>query len=213
MIVLGQHGGPPVNADTADLISPPTSYPAGLADGEALGRSNAPVTLEVWSDFQCPFCGQFARTYMPRLVTDFVVDGQLWIVAHDIAFVGHGDPNESVDAAAAASCAADQASYWPYHDLLFWNQLGENQGAFDRAHLQAMADKLGLERGSWDSCVADPQRAREVTATTSQALAAGVKSTPTLVLNGVAAAGLPRTYDDLAGAIRALLTAATPSLP
>ena len=63
----------------------------------------------------------------------------------------------------------------------------------------------------------DPKRAEAVRATTSTAISSGIDSTPTLVLNGTVSAGLPRTYDDLANAIRALLPAATassgPSVP
>ena len=205
IVVLGQNGGRPATGDSPALISPASSYPTGLADGEALGKADAPVTLEVWSDFQCPFCGQFARAYLPRLVSDFVVNGQLRIVAHDIDFLGRGHPDESADAAVAASCAADQGRYWQYHDLLFWNQAGENLGAFDPPRLQAMADELGLDRASWGSCLADPQRAQDVAAATSRALASGIDSTPTLILDGTVAAGLPRAYDDLATAIRARL--------
>jgi protein-disulfide isomerase len=205
IVVLGQSR----RAPTSGVVVPTTSYPPNLAAGEILGRDDAPVTLDVWSDFQCPFCGSFARTYLPRLVSDFVVGGQLRIVPHDVAFVGRGDPNESVDAAVAASCAADQDRYWQFHDIVFWNQNSENAGAFSEARLQEMADRVGLDRSSWDTCRADPKRAQAVAATTSQALSSGINSTPTLVLNGTATAGLPRTYDDLANAIRALLPGST----
>jgi protein-disulfide isomerase len=210
IVILGQK--PAASVSSTPLI-PTTSYAPGLAAGESLGRADAPVTLEIWSDFQCPFCGQLARTYLPRLVTDFVVGGQLRIVPRDVAFVGRGDPNESVDAAVAASCAADQDRYWQFHDILFWNQSGENEGAFSDGKLREMADLLGLDRSAWDVCRADPHRDETVSTTTSDALAAGVDSTPTLVLNGTRTAGVPRTYDDLANAIRALLPASTLPTP
>jgi protein-disulfide isomerase len=192
---------------SAPVASAPTTYAETITHGEALGRADAQVRLDVWSDFQCPFCGQFARSYLPRLVSDFVVGGQLLIVPHDIDILGRGADNESVAAAVAASCAADQDRYWQYHDLLFWNQDGENRGAFSSARLEAMADRLQLERRTWDGCRADGTRVKTVAATTSAAMAAGINSTPTLVLNGLLAPGLPRTYEDLAGAIRRSLTA------
>jgi predicted DsbA family dithiol-disulfide isomerase len=68
-----------------------------------------------------------------------------------------------------------------------------------------MADRVGLDRPSWNSCRIDPKRAQAVASTTSQALSSGIDSTPTLALNGTATAGLPRTYDDLASAIRGML--------
>jgi protein-disulfide isomerase len=197
----------------ADFINPPTSYPPGLVDGDALGKANARVDLDVWSDFQCPFCGQFARTYIPRLVDDFVVPGQLRITSHDIAILGRGSPNESLDAAVAATCAGAQNKYWQYHDLLFWNQRGENEGAFSRDRLAAMAQKLSLDMAAWNACFADPSQATAVNATTQRAVAAGINSTPTVVLDGQRSAGLPRTYEDLASAIRARLGDASSSTP
>jgi protein-disulfide isomerase len=194
-------------AISASLADPPTTYAETITRGEVLGGADAPVRLDVWSDFQCPFCGQLARSYLPRLVSDFVVGGQLLIVPHDIDILGRGPGNESVAAGVAASCAADENRYWQYHDFLFWNQDGENRGAFSSARLEAMADRLQLDRGSWDGCRADARRANDIASTTSAAMATGITSTPTLVLNGVAAPGLPRTYEDLAGAIRRSLAA------
>jgi protein-disulfide isomerase len=206
IVALGQQSAAPASADP---IGPTGAYPSNLANGSVLSRPDAPVTLEVWSDFQCPFCGQFARTYLPRLVTDFVVRGQLRIVAHDVDFVGRGDQNESVDAAVAASCAADQNRYWELHDVIFANQNGENEGAFSRARLAQMAAKTDIDVAAWDNCRADPGRATTVARTTADALAAGIDSTPTLVLNGTRSAGLPRSYVDLANAIEALQPAST----
>jgi protein-disulfide isomerase len=210
IIALGQNQAPA--PEPSSLNIPPTSYASELVAGDALGHADAPVTLEIWSDFQCPFCGQLARTYLPRLVSEFVIDGQLRLVPRDVDFVGRGDPNESVEAAVAASCAADQGMYWQYHDTLLWNQIGENQGAFSEARLRQMADQVGLDRASWDQCRTDPAREAAVAATTSEALAAGINGTPTLVLNGVATSGMPRSYEDLADAVQSAL-AAVPARP
>jgi protein-disulfide isomerase len=137
------------------------------------------------------------------------------ITQHDVAFVGRGDWNESADAALAATCAAGQGRYWEYHDLLFWNQHGENESAFSDERLGAMADRLGLDRTAWDACRSDPKQAKAVDATTSQALAKGINRTPTLVLNGTPVAGLPRSYDDLARAIHSAAgsSSTTPASP
>jgi len=204
IIALGQNQ---VSTPSA-LNTPPTSYNAALVNGEDLGSADAPVTLEIWSDFQCPFCSQLARTYLPQLVSDFVVDGELRLVPRDVDFVGRGDPNESVEAAVAASCAAEQGKYWQYHDILLWNQIGENRGAFSETRLGQMADQVGLDRRSWDQCRTDPAREAAVAATTSEAIAAGINGTPTLVLNGVTISGMPRTYKDLADSVLAALATA-----
>ena len=44
-----------------EILVPAMSYPEALVDAEAVGRGDAPVVIEVYSDFQCPVCGRFAK--------------------------------------------------------------------------------------------------------------------------------------------------------
>ncbi len=186
-----------------NLIVPPATIPASVAvDGEAAGDADATILVEVYSDYQCPVCASFAREYLGRLVADFVVPGDVRVVERTIAFLGTGDPDESEQAAIGAACAGEQGRYWTYHDLLLWNQRGENRGAFAPARLAAMADAAGLDRAAWDACVAQPERVTAIRRATAEAAAIGINSTPTIVVDGVAIVGMPRTYDDLARAIR-----------
>jgi protein-disulfide isomerase len=194
------------------LVTPTTSIPAGLADGEVLGAADAPVTLEIYTDPQCPACGILARDYLPRLITDFVVPGQLRIVDRAIDLPGVGRPNESLDAAAGAICAGRQDAYWDFHDYIYWNQRTETGGGYSRDRLRAMADAIGLDRGEFDACLGDPAVRAEVQAETQAAFAAGVNSTPTLDINGERIVGVPREYGALAAAIRqAIDTSASPA--
>jgi protein-disulfide isomerase len=183
-------------------VEPSAVVPAGLVDGQAVGRPDAPVVMEVYGDFQCPVCGRFAREYLPRLVDEFVRDGALRIVDRPIAFLGTGRPDESVDAAVGATCAARQDRYWSYHDLLFANQAGENRGAFAWDRLRQMATSAGLDLSVYDGCVAEAAVAEAVRAATGHASEIGVNSTPTFVINGQKVVGLV-PYDQLAAMIRA----------
>ena len=160
------------------------------------------MTLEVVGDYQCPVCGRFAREYLPRLVSDYVTPGRLRVVDRPIAFLGTGDPDESLGAAVAATCAARQGKYWEFHDYLMWNQEGENEGAFAPARLLAMSDAVGLDRTTQEACSREPAVAAAISQETSRALAAGIESTPTFLVNGQVIVGLVR-YEQLAGAIDA----------
>lgn len=174
------------------LFAPPIAYTADIVDGETLGKADAPVVLEVYSDFQCPVCARFVRDQFPTLKTQFVDTGILRIESHDIAILGVGAANESVELATAARCAAAQDKYWSYHDFIFWNQGAENQGDHSPAYLAAVANRVGLDRPIWDACMADDAVRTTVQADTSTALGAGINSTPTLILNGgTPAPGLP----------------------
>ena len=66
-LILLQGGSGATDATSA-LISPLAPTPVTLADGRSVGKADAPVTLEVWTDFQCPICGQFAKTVEPALM-------------------------------------------------------------------------------------------------------------------------------------------------
>jgi protein-disulfide isomerase len=194
------------------LVTPTTSIPGDLADGAALGSADAPVTLEVWADPQCPACGSFAREYLPRLVTEFVVPGQLRVVDRAIDLPGVGRPNESQDAAAGMLCAAREDAYWDFHDYVYWNQRTGTAGSFGRDRLGAMADAIGLDRAAFDACLRDATVGAEVQAETRAATAAGVTATPTLDINGQRLVGL-RDYGVLAAAIREAIAAAASPAP
>jgi len=201
-VVIAAFGAKPPSSD-AGLLMPAVVYPADLIDGESVGRSDAPVVIEVYSDFQCPVCGRFAKEFMPRLVSEFAATGQLRLVSRDIDILGRS-PSESLAAAVGAACAGEQGRYWAFHDMLFWNQAGENRGAFAPERLEQMADHLALDRAAWDACIGDPARAATVRARTASAAGIGINATPTLSINGQLVAGLPQSYDALAAAITQL---------
>jgi protein-disulfide isomerase len=192
------------------LVRPSVTVPAGLADGKALGSPGAPVTVEIWADFQCPVCGRLAREIEPRAVTEFVEKGIVLLIARDFAFLGSSHtPDESLAAATAARCAAAQGRYWEYANFLYWNQQGENKGAFRQERLLAMADAVGLDRASFEACLKDTAVARGVQQETVEGASRGIGATPTLFVNGQLMQGLP-AYDQLAAAIRQAAGSATP---
>jgi protein-disulfide isomerase len=195
------------NGSGLTILTPPESAAAAFADGEALGEADAPVVLEVYSDYQCPVCGRFSREYLPRLVSRFVSPGDLRIEEKAIAFLGRGNPDESLDAATAASCAAPDNRYWQFHDYLMWNQDGENEGAFGRERLYAMAARLGLAEAPFRTCLDDATVRDTIVARTQEAGDAGITSTPTFVVNGERLVGLV-AYDELAALIETKLEAA-----
>ncbi len=169
------------------------------------------VTIEIWSDFQCPACAFFAKSVQPDLINEYVRPGTVHIVFRDMAFIDGGDPNgESHQAAAAARCAAEQGTFWPYLDYLFENQGGENTGAFDRAMLDTVAIAVGNDANAFASCMARDALEQAVSSETDQGSKAGVMSTPTLVVNGVLQEPGALSLDTLGTLIAEALARATP---
>jgi protein-disulfide isomerase len=151
------------------------------------------VTLEIWSDFQCPACGQLASLVEPTLIREYVTAGTLRFVIRDAAFQGKRSGaayDESVEAAAGARCAAAQDAYWPFHNWLFANQVGENEGAFRDERLRGIATAAGLDVVAWDACRATGEEQAAVRAETQLAVEQGVNATPTMYLNGQVIVGL-----------------------
>lgn len=165
----------------------PTSAPRPYAgEGKTLGSPDAPVVMEEYSDFQCPYCGRFATDALRRIEEEYIATGNVRFVYYHFAFLGE----ESVRAAEASECAGEQGHVWDYLDTLFANQNGENRGAFADAYLKSFAEGLGLDMLEFNRCL-DTRRYRSVVLQeTQEGRRRGVTSTPTFFINGELSAGL-----------------------
>ena len=154
-----------------------TQHP--MAQGNAMGNPDAPIKIEEFSDFQCPFCARFHNETESLLVNAYVTNGTVYFVYRSFGdFIGP----ESGASAEAAYCAGDQDKYWEYHDILFANQTGENIGAFSNRRLQAFAKALSLDTGAFNSCLNSGKYADRVAQDGVDAKAAGVTGTPAFLL-------------------------------
>jgi protein-disulfide isomerase len=120
------------------------------------------------------------------------------IVFHDMAFLGP----ESTDAGRAAHAAAQQGRFWDMWATLYANQGRENSGAFSRARLIAMADRLGLDVDRFEAEMDSTAAQAAIDDSRADAGRAGVTSTPTLIIEGRAFVGV-EPYPDIAAAITA----------
>ena len=167
-----------VTPDVSDLIPPPP-HPHPQEDLNALGDPNAPVTIIEYSDFQCPFCGRFALGTEPLLIRDYVETGKVRLIYRT---VGDWIGPESLLAAEAAYCAGDQGKFWAFHDVLFANQHGENQGAFSRERIEAMAQMLGLDMDTFRECLDEHKYQKQAMQDLKDSQAAGVQGTPSFIV-------------------------------
>jgi protein-disulfide isomerase len=188
------------------IVPPSVTSPADLAHGYTLGDPDAPVSVEVWEDFQCPYCRIFAVQVKPYLVDTYVVPGKVSLTFRDLAFLG----DESQWAAVAADLAAEQDRFWPFHDYLFANQLGENVGSFGLDRLLAIGEAVGLDMPRFKAgLVLDAARerfARIDAASQQEAAGLGITGTPSIVLDGKHVQF--SSFDDVFAAIDAAVAAA-----
>jgi protein-disulfide isomerase len=151
-----------------------------MVNDNAMGDPNAPIRIEEFSDYQCPFCARFYEDTEGQIADTFVADGTVYFVYRSFGgFIGA----ESQAAAEAAYCAGEQNKYWEYHDILFANQTGENVGAFTDRRLQAFAETLSLDMDAFNECFNSGKHSDRVTQDGQDGKAAGVTGTPAFVLS------------------------------
>jgi protein-disulfide isomerase len=156
------------------------------------GDPNAPIKIEEFADFQCPFCERFFEQTEPLLIEHYVSTSKVYFTYRSMGnFVSGnvgGASTESQDAAAAAYCAADQNKFWEMHDALFKNVLGENVGSFADRRLAAIAESVGLDMNAYNDCYNSGKYADQVQQDFKDGTAAGVTGTPgfliTYTVNG-----------------------------
>jgi protein-disulfide isomerase len=150
---------PTIRPVAAVVSVDPGTHPK--ADDNTMGDPNAPIKMEEFSDFQCPFCERFHQETEPLLRQYYIETGKVQFVYRSMGnFVSdniaraRGTParTESRDAALAAYCAGDQDRFWDMHAHLFANALGEDVGSFTDRRLKSIAETTGLDMAAFNSC-------------------------------------------------------------
>lgn len=172
-----------VDADTAETTE--DGIEVGFtSDGRPYrGNPQAPVVMEEFSDYQCPFCARFNAQTLPGLLEDQIANGLLLQVFYDF-------PLESIHpqakaAANAARCAGEQSAvaFWEVHDLLFANM--QDWSVSNPAPVfNELAAEAGLNVEAFSACVAEERYFEDVEADLAAGQARGVRSTPSFFLNG-----------------------------
>jgi len=187
-----------------------TVTPAALpnADGLSLGDTNAPVTIDVFEDFQCPACQLFTENTETLIIQNLVATGKTRYVFHNYPFLDdrQGKGGESDQAANASMCANEQGKFWEMHSILYANWDGENRGAFSDRRLQAMAESIGLDMSAFNACFSANKYEADIQADLDLGKEMGVSGTPTVFVNG-SRVGEPKkiaSYGEIVEAVNAI---------
>lgn len=153
-----------------------------------IGSQDAEATIIEYADFKCPSCGQFHQTTSEELQKAYPTS--LKIAFRPIAVIGP----DSERAAVGAYCAADQNQFKAYHDNVFdymWenyyaarNYAAEFEDILTARVLGEVAQESNLNTEQFVSCLEDPAHASLVDRNLQSAQTAGVRGTPTFVVNG-----------------------------
>jgi protein-disulfide isomerase len=149
-------------------------------DDPSWGPEAASVVIEEFGDFQCPFCGSFARETLPRIRETY--GDKVRYIYRDFP-ISNIHPNAQ-KAAEAAQCAQEQGRFWEYHDLLF-----ANQEALAISDLKRYAREAEMDTDRFDGCLDSGKNAREVLLDLQDGQGSGVTGTPAFLINGLLVTG------------------------
>lgn len=144
-----------------------------------LGPKDAPVTLVLFTDFQCPYSAQ-ARRLVKKLSE--LYPKALRINSRQYPLEQH---SFAARAAEAALCAHAQGKYWPMYEQLF-----ENTAQLSEAGLGAYAEAAGLDAAAFAACLKQGQGKQGVQRDVLEGRALGLKGTPAMYLNGMPLQGV-----------------------
>jgi protein-disulfide isomerase len=165
----------------------PIPFPKGATKGD-LG---AHVGIIEYSDFECPFCGAFARDTLPSLDRIYVRTGKVLLGFRHLPLIEIH--RHALAAADGAECAAKQDRFWQMHDALFADQLH-----LEPPDLSRRAETIGLEIAAFDACVKGGVSVN-VAQDAADAHSLGVTVTPTFFIGTIEGTNLLRVTTVVTG--------------
>jgi protein-disulfide isomerase len=173
------------NASLAALdgtkLKPAVTSTIDPANGSAIVlNAGSTKVIDIWEDPQCPVCKNFEDAngdYIESLVRD----KKATVRFHVLSFLG----DESVRAANASFCAADEGQYLDFHHALYAVQSPlENSGFWSNDKLVSIGAKIGITSKKFADCVTKGSKIDLVKANYDSMQKFGVQGTPTVFING-----------------------------
>jgi protein-disulfide isomerase len=163
----------------AALLLPGLALAASFDSGKTLGGTNSPITVEVFSSFDCPHCKVMNDEMIPQLVRDYVVGGKVCLVEREFPLAGAGHPHAR-EAANYATAAARIGKYAAVAGALWKNQA---TWAINGQVWETVATVLtAAEQKKVQALAKDPGVEAEVRRDVDEGTRDGVDRTPTLFI-------------------------------
>ncbi len=160
------------------------TVPAPTPDNPARGPANAPVVVQIFSDFQCPFCKRVLPT-LDALQQEF--PGKIRVVWRNLPLPFHDHAHEAAAAAMEAYAQGGAKGFWKMHDLIYEHQ--DAPDGLTRAGLDSYAKQLKLDLTRFDHALDNGAHDAELDKDVKVADAAGINGTPAFVINGYYVSG------------------------
>ncbi len=166
---------------TQDVIPPSVISSTFMENGSPLlGDPNAPITLVEFGDYQCHFCNVHFHNTEHDLLVNYIQTGKVKMIFKDFTIIGP----DSINAAHGAHCANDQEKFWEYHDILYNNWTGENNGWASSDNLLKFAQEIELDIDLWSDCMINAKHSQIITDSSKDARDLGITGTPAFFVIG-----------------------------
>jgi protein-disulfide isomerase len=172
-------------------VGTPGGYQEGFTDEGYPFRGDpaAPVTMEEFSSYQCPFCGRYFRESYPQIVDNYVKTGKVRYVFRDFPLPSQLQSPLAAEAARCAGLTGDSGAYWAMHDRIFEGQREWSGSADADTLFKGYAAELGLDEMTFAGCLDSGSTSDQVQADLREGSARGVNGTPTFFVDGRALSG------------------------
>lgn len=153
-------------------------------DPRTQGNPDAPIVVVEFSDFQCPFCAAFSREVRPLIEERYVSTGKVRFVYRDFPLMSI-HPGALL-AAHIANCAGDQGVFWQMHNRIFAGMERREWSSGDAGDFRTFlkyAEELNIDVDQVQQCVESNRYGPRIEADIREAQQAGVRSTPTFLIN------------------------------
>jgi len=147
-----------------------------------LGDFDAPLLIEVYSDYQCSFCAHYFVETITPIIDEYVNTGRARLIYQDLAFEGE----RSQWAAEAAHCANDQGKFWEYHYAILGERYASGKtDVYKKDNLKKVAKEIGLDECEFNICFDSGKYTQIVKDATKVGFdEIGIDGTPTTLFNG-----------------------------
>jgi len=139
-----------------------------------LGDPNAPITLIEFGDYQCHFCNVYYQNTGHKIFKEYVMAGKINVIFKDYTIIG---PDSTI-AALGAHCAGEQGKFWEYHNVLYENWDGENNGWAGQENIFRFGEQIELDMDEFIECNVDKRYEQKILESSNDARTLGVTGTP-----------------------------------
>ena len=146
-----------------------------IGDNPVIGSKAAKLIMIEFTDYQCPYCGRYARETFPEIKKQYVDSGKIRYAVADQPLPPH---QEASKAAEAAHCAKDQGKFWEMHEALMAKQ--ENL-----SDLASYAMELNLNAVEFENCLNAGKYKETVNRNMKLANSLGLSSVPVFIIGTV----------------------------